>query len=173
MPFDWKAVLRTVAPGLATALGGPLAGLAISALSTALLGRPDGSEQDVAAAIGGAGPDLLLRMKQADLDFQTKLKEVDLKLEEIAANDRDSARRREQAVRDRMPAILALLVTLGFFGMLAFMAISDIPGANRDLLTVMLGALGAAWTSVVGYFFGSSAGSAEKTRLLGSSPGRG
>ena len=30
MDFDWKSVVGTVAPTIATALGGPLAGVAVS-----------------------------------------------------------------------------------------------------------------------------------------------
>lgn len=168
MEFDWKGLVRTVAPGIATALGGPLAGLAVNALSTSLLGRPDGTTDDVASAVATASPDLLMKIKQAELDFQARLVDAGVKLEEIASSDRDSARRRQENVRDWAPNILAMTVTLGFFGIIGFMSAVDLPSSNRDLLNVMLGALGAAWTSVISYFFGSSAGSLEKTRILGS-----
>ena len=35
MDFDWKSVVGTVAPTIATALGGPLAGVAVSSLAAA------------------------------------------------------------------------------------------------------------------------------------------
>ncbi len=55
--------------------------------------------------------------------------------------------------------ILALGVTLGFFGLLGYMLKYDVPAENKDILNIMLGSLGTAWISIVGYFFGSSAGS--------------
>jgi len=51
MAFNWKSILGTVAPGLATALGGPLAGMAVQAVSNAVLGKQDGSDDEIAAAI--------------------------------------------------------------------------------------------------------------------------
>ena len=47
----WKDIVGTVAPALATALGGPLAGLGVAAIGKAL-GLGDGAgEEDVAAAM--------------------------------------------------------------------------------------------------------------------------
>ena len=171
MSFDWKSIVNTVAPGIATALGGPLAGMAVGYLSNALLGKPDASSAEVAAAVASGHPDILLKMKQAEFEFQAKLAEVGVELEKISAQDRDSARNREIALRDYMPKLLATLVTVGFFSMLVIMSLKDIPIANRDLMNVMLGALGAAWTGVVSYYFGSSAGSMEKTRIIGKAMG--
>lgn len=48
--FDWKAIVKTVAPALGTALGGPLAGTAVKVLSEALLGHSDGKEEEIARA---------------------------------------------------------------------------------------------------------------------------
>lgn len=166
--FDWKSVVRTVAPGLATALGGPLAGVAASALSDALLGRPDGSEADISQAMAVGGADALVKIKAAEQAFQVRMRELDIDLERIHQADRDGARKREAASGDTWtPRLLAIGITCGFFGVLSWLLAEGKPETGGDALLVMLGALGGAWASVVAYYFGSSAGSREKTALLG------
>ncbi|MDI9350257.1 MAG: hypothetical protein QM537_09695 [Candidatus Symbiobacter sp.] len=167
MSFDWKSIVGTVAPGIATALGGPLAGMAVKALSSALLGKSDGTEAEVAQAVAAGGPEMLIKFKQIEAEFQQHMADVGVDLEKIAARDRSDARAREIAVKDKTPHILAYAVTVGFFAMLLVMSFVDISVNNRDLLNIMLGALGAAWASIMSYFFGSSAGSAHKNALIG------
>lgn len=168
MAFDWKALVRTVAPSIGTALGGPVGGLAVQAISTALLGKPDGSEEDVAAALAGATPENLLALKKADQDFTARMKELDIDLERIAAGDRDSARQREVNAHDSLtPRILACIVTVGFFSTLFYLLKNGVPAEGRDVALVLLGSLGTAWTGICAYYYGSSAGSAAKTMMLG------
>ena len=108
---------------------------------------------------------------EQQIQFEKQMAEIEANakqaLEKIAAEDRNSARQREIAVKDKTPAILAYSITAGFFGVLAYMLAADIPETGRDPLLIMLGALGGAWASVVAYYFGSSAGSERKTELLG------
>lgn len=85
---------------------------------------------------------------------------------QIAADDRKSAREREIAVKDRMPAVLAILITAGFFGTLAYMIRYGVPKDGSEVLYMMLGTLGTAWISVTGYFFGTSAGSQAKNNII-------
>lgn len=103
--------------------------------------------------------------KMADIEATLKTS-----LEKIAAEDRHSARQREMTVLDWTPRILAYMTTLGFFGILLVMLFASMPinDQTHDVLLVMLGCLGTAWTGVIAYYFGSSAGSAAKTALLNS-----
>jgi hypothetical protein len=41
-----------------------------------------------------------------------------------------------------------------------------VPEPNKDLLNLVVGALIGSFASVVGYFFGSSAGSAQKDETI-------
>lgn len=92
---EWKGVLGAVAPTIATLLGGPLAGAAVGALSTALLGKPDGTEAELAPLVASAAPDILLKIKEAEKELKLGLANAGVKLEEVAALDRGSARDRE------------------------------------------------------------------------------
>jgi hypothetical protein len=160
-------LVRTVAPTIASAVGGPLAGMATRAISEALLGKPDGSEQELAEAAAKATPELLLALKQAENDFAIKMRELDIDLERIANEDRDSARNREVATKDWTPRILAGLITVGYFGALFYMLRNGLPQhGGSEAMLVMLGTLGTAWGGVVAYYFGSSAGSKAKDEAM-------
>ncbi len=167
MDIDWKKVLGTIAPGLATALGGPLAGIAVATVSDALLGRKDGSDADIATALVTGGPDAFTKLREADNAFKVKMRELDIDVERINQADRASAREREAKTADSFtPRALALLVTAGFFGVLAWLLAYGKPETGGDALLVMLGSLGTAWTAIGNYYFGSSAGSDAKTKML-------
>ena len=62
--------------------------------------------------------------------------------------------------------ILGIVISLAFFGLLALLVFKGIPTENSDLLYLAVGALIAGFSTVVSYFFGSSAGSAEKNEMM-------
>lgn len=172
MSGDWRKIIGAVAPGIATALGGPLAGVATQALSAALLGKGDGTEQEISAAILTGGTDALAAIKKADAGLTVRMRELDIDLERVHQADRASARDRQARTGDWTPSVLAAAITVGFFSVLWELMHGAIPETGRDALLVMLGSLGTAWASVVAYYYGSSTGSARKTALLEKVAGR-
>ena len=159
-------LLAQVAPTVATALGGPLAGLAVKTLSEALFGHQGADESEVSAALMNATPEQLQKLKETDATFKLKMKELDIDLEKIAAGDRDSARNLQARTNDWIPRALAIMVTLGFFGILVWLLVRGVPSSGAETLIYMLGALGTAWTGIVQFYFGSSAGSRAKTDAM-------
>ena len=143
-----------------------LAGLAVKTLSEAMFGHQDASESDVSAALMNATPEQLQKLKEIDATFKLKMKELDIDLERISAGDRDSARNMQINTNDWIPRVLAILITVGFFGILVWMLIKGMPPTGTEALLMMLGALGTAWTGVVNFYYGSSAGSKAKTDAL-------
>jgi hypothetical protein len=159
-------LLGQVAPTIATALGGPLAGVAVKALSGVLLGHENGSEDEVKVAMASASPDQLAALKKIDADFKVSMKELDIDLERIAAGDRDSARKMQTETKDWTPKALAFFITFGFFGALIWIMVFGIPQTGTEVLLMMLGSLSTSWTGVVQFYYGSSAGSKAKNDLL-------
>ena len=112
----------------------------------------------------------------AKAEAQVKLMEMAQKgqLAELEAmtKEMDSARRREIeiAISANAPLISKIVtpvlalgtVGLSFvlFGVLAF---TEVQGSTKDIVIYILGALSSAVTMVLGYYFGSSAGSKEKS----------
>lgn len=168
--MDWLKqfgpLLNQVAPTLATALGGPLAGMAVKTLSNALLGHEAGTDEEVSTALASATPEQLAAIKKIDADFKLQMQSLDIDLEKIAAGDRDSARQMQRETKDSTPKILAYFITFGFFGALVWILVFGIPKTGTEVILMMLGSLSTSWTGVVQFYYGSSAGSKAKTDAL-------
>lgn len=168
--MDLLKVLGAVAPSIATAIGGPIGGMAMKFVGDALGLSPDASERDVEKAIRQATPEQLLAIKQADNEFAMRMKELDIDLERIAASDRDSARKREAQVRDWMPRVLSLVVVGGFMATV-FLVLMGVVEGMKDPLTAttvgtLIGFVSAKAEQVIAYYFGSSSSSQQKTAML-------
>ena len=166
MPFDWKKIVRTIAPTIGTALGGPMAGIAVQAVSNAVLGKPDGTEDEISAVLLGANQETLLALKKADNDFKLRMKELEIDFEKLAYDDADSARKREMEIKDNMPAILAVLLVSMFGVALYSLFTIAIPEGNKATIYTMIGSLGTLTITACAYYHGSSRGSAQKNELI-------
>ena len=170
----FTGAVKTAFPAIAAALqyGGPLGAVAAKALSDKLgvEVKPEDVEKKISEqAMTAEG---MAMLKQLDNEIQIRMAELGIDLEKIAADDRANARAREIEVKDRIPGYLAIAVTGGFFGLLAILAYHPVPMEAHDILLAMIGSLGTAWIAVVNYYFGSSAGSAAKTRIMAEQSGK-
>lgn len=167
--FDWKAIVKTVAPWIGTALGGPLGGLAVEAAGAAF-GLSDKTEASLKAAIAGATPEQMLALKTADQAFQAHMVELGYKnvvdLEAIAAGDRDSARRMQSTTNSNIPAMLTCFVVGSFVATLILLLKFDVPVTNRDIVVYMIGQLSGGFTSALAFWLGTTRESGRKTELL-------
>ena len=161
-----KRAVAKAAPKIARELGGPLAGAAVEALSRAIFGKEAVSEEALATAVETATADQLIALKRADHEFQIALRQAAVEEQRIDASDRASARDRQAKMDDWTPSVLGALIIAGFFLTLGVMVARRLPDGAETEFSIMLGALATMTAAVVNYFFGSSAGSREKTKLL-------
>ncbi len=155
--------LKSVAPSLATALLGPLGGVAISFIADKL-GIEEKTVEAVTDAIQGnkMTAEQVTQIKAAEIDFQKFLKTNEIDLERIHAGDRDSARKRESAVQDKTTRNLAYLIVGGFLGMVGA-TLGGWTQVDSVLAGTLIGYLSAKAEQVASYYFGSSSGSVQKS----------
>lgn len=162
-------ILKTLAPWIATALTGPLGGMAVGWAADAL-GASDKTVEGLKTALSGATPEQLLALKNADLAFAVKMRELGFAevkdLEQIAAGDRASARQMQTAVQSKIPALLTCFVVGAFTATLLLLLKFDVPTTNRDIVVYMIGQLSGGFTSALAFWLGTTRDSARKTELL-------
>jgi hypothetical protein len=151
-------ILKGIAPTLATAVAGPLGGVAITALASKF-GVSD-SVDAVAKAIAG------------DPQAAEKLQELELEYAKLNAQDRDSARKAYATVATSENAtkleklvvpILALGVVGLAFSLIGVLMFVDTPNDQQQLVIFALGFITSAAGQVLSFYFGSSQGSKDKT----------
>jgi hypothetical protein len=162
------SLVKNLAPTVASALLGPLGGVAVGAIGK-VFGIDGATIADVTKQLqdGKLSPDQLSQIKQLELQYQNDEKERGFKYSELEFADTKSAREMQISTNSKLPAILAVFVTLGFFGILSAMMFTNVP--HSEPLLVMLGSLGTSWTMIIGFYFGSSHGSQQKDVLLANS----
>jgi len=145
-------ILKGIAPALATAVGGPLGGAAVSAIASKF--GVANSVEAVAKAIAG------------DPEAAEKLAALDMEYAKLDAVDRDNSRDREIKIATSQDApllnkivtpVLALgTVAVSFILLAAIMFLPDINGNRKDIAIYVLGAVNAATVQVLSYYFGAS-----------------
>lgn len=167
--FDWRATIGAVAPGLATALGGPLAGAAVKVIADKVFGNPNASEADLAAALaaGTLTGAQIQALKQAEIEMQVEMARIDQATEAAYLADTDSARKQTVALAQAdsriawAPVVISALIVLGFFACVFLLFVYEREWSERQagLLNTLFGALILGFGQVCNYWLGSSAGS--------------
>ena len=159
---DWIDTLEKLAPTVASALGSPVAGMAVGALESALGMSSDEVQKTVES--GKLTGDQVAAIQQAEIQIKARAQELGLDFAKLTNEDRANARDMQKTVKSWVPPTLAMLVTVGFFGILIAMMTGKIDQAAE--VDIMLGSLGTAWTGIIAFYFGSSAGSQAKDAMI-------
>jgi hypothetical protein len=188
--FDLKSAIAGIAPTLASMLGGPLAGTAVTALEGAF-GLHAGAGQDGITSVmnmGGMTPEMIANIRAADQKHAEALAQQNIDVLKLNADreaamtaaedgDRDSARRREISIKDPTVARLAYTVIGGFLAISLAQLVclmgwpelaAKIPQSGWLLIGNISGYLAAEARSAAAYYFGTSAGSAAKNETIAS-----
>ena len=180
--MEWRELGQAVAKGaplLGALLSATPAGAVISAAG-ALIGSAlgvDATPEAIVAQIA-ANPEAFVRLREIESANAIELQRLLVQLEaqrtaaataelQTAAADRADARALQTQTNSRMPAVLSVSVTLGYFSVLGYMLTSTTwKASDNPTLLLLLGSLATAWGAVMNFHFGTSAGSARKDALI-------
>jgi membrane protein required for beta-lactamase induction len=153
-------LLKGIAPAVAAAVGGPLGGLAVTAIADKF-GVAD-SVDAVAKAIAG------------DPQAAQKLAELDLRQFELENEDRDSARHMQETALNQDDKFakhfiywFAWFWSVGSMAYFFAITFGQVPASGKDFGNIILGfLLGTAVATIISFFYGSSKSSKDKTDTL-------
>jgi hypothetical protein len=162
--------LKGIAPIAASLIGGPIGPLVVATIN-GLTGNevPDFQDEAEMAAYYDKHPEMLLKLKELDVRMEEIAAENNLNLEELAFKDRDSARQMNIALQDGTPKALAFyaislftaIVGVILYGMLVGIVLFD--PITEKFIYFLLGVVGGWVMTVFQFYFGSSKGSLIKT----------
>ena len=148
---DLISMVSKFAPAIGTALGGPLGGLAVSAIAQHL-----GVSDEVEA---------VTKAIKADPEAALKIQQLENEKFKAVLADKDSARNREAtiATSEKAPLLnklispaLALIVVSAWVGIQFTLINSTVPQEMRELVARVLGTLDGALMVILSYYFGAS-----------------
>jgi len=155
--------LEQLAPTIATCLGGPLAGMAVTAVSKALGIAPEEVQNVISSGKLDAAQVAAIQM--AELELKKQAQSMNLDFAKLIAEDKKSARDMQIATKSWLPSVLAVLIIGGFGTVTALKVMGYAVAADptvQDLLTTLRDGV----ILVLSFYFGSSSGSQAKDQLL-------
>lgn len=165
--MNWKSIVGTVAPTIATALGGPMAGAAVKFLGDQFLGDENAGEKKVAEFVQSATPDQLLGLKKADQEFSLKMEELGVDVFKLEVEDKKDARQNHKS--SMMPAVMTVVLTVLIAAILWALFCVPVPEGAKEVLFFILGIVTKEWANSLHYWYGTTKGSADKNLLINES----
>ena len=145
-------IVGSVAPTLGTALGGPLGGMAGDVISKVL--GVENTPASFEKAIAQATPEQLLEIKKAEKDFEAKMKQLDVDIYKLEAEEKKDARRHFS--KDWTARIIGIAMVGGFLGYIFLVTLQPPEQNSEALINLVLGYLGGLASAVISFYFGAS-----------------
>ena len=162
--------LKTLAPLIGTAIGGPFGGIAAGFIAEKL-GLEGKTVDAVTKALSDnkMTADQVSAIRLAEIDFTKFMAQNEITKDQLDTQNTADARAMQIAVKSHTPDILAVIIVTGFFGILIAMMLGLLTVTDQQALLILLGSLSAGFGAVLNFFFGSSRGSQNKDVLLANS----
>jgi hypothetical protein len=145
-------IVGSVAPTLGAALGGPLGGMAGDVISKVL--GVENNPASLEKAIATATPEQLMEIKKAEIEFEAKMKELDVDIYKIEAEEKKDARKHFS--KDWTARIIGIAMVGGFLGYIFLVTLQPPEQNSEALINIVLGYLGGLASAVISFYFGAS-----------------
>ena len=171
--MGWKDTLGKLAPTVASALGGPLAGVAVSAIGE-LFGISEPTQDKIKVAIenGSLTGEQISGLRQLEMKLKAEEAERGFRYAELEFKDRDSARGRDaeivKAGKRNYRADAMFLLAVAVIVALVYAIWKD-PSINefmKGIVTLVLGRVLGYLDNLYSFEFGTTRGSQNKDSTI-------
>ena len=147
-----KGLIGAVAPTLGAALGTPIAGAAVQVLTNVLGCKPD--EKSIEQAMSQASAEDLAKIREAELEFDEKMKQMDVDIFALETADNQDARK--HFAKDWTAKFIGLVMVLFFCSYILMITLMPPEQNSMELINLVLGYMGGLVSAVISFYFGAS-----------------
>ena len=149
-------LLKSLAPTIASAAGGPMAGMAVK-MAAQKLGVPDATANEIEDLIEKQ-PEKAVLLKEADNDFKNRIREMEIDLESFKTEVDDRKDARANFATDWTPKIFTVLTLLLYGAFVMIVTLMPHDQSDETIISLVVGQLsGILGTAAAFYYGGSSA----------------
>tara|TARA_R100000908_G_C3638033_1_gene75662 strand:- start:9 stop:479 length:471 start_codon:yes stop_codon:yes gene_type:complete len=148
-------LLKSLAPTIANAAGGPLSGMAVKMVAKKL-GLPDTATANEIEDLVEREPDKAVMIKEADKDFKNKIKEMEIDLDSFKVEVEDRKHARETFKDDWTPKVFGVLALLLYGAYVLTVTIMPHDQNDETIISLVLGQLSGILGTMAAFWFSGS-----------------
>ena len=150
-------LLKSLAPTIASAAGGPMAGMAVK-MAAKKLGLPDTATANEIEDLIEREPDKAIIVREADKDFKNRIREMEIDLESFKTEVEDRKDARENFATDWTPKVFSVLTLLLYGGFVMIVTLMPHDQNDETIISLVLGQLSGILGTAAAFFYGGSSG---------------
>tara|TARA_R100000808_G_C2138469_1_gene146497 strand:- start:688 stop:1161 length:474 start_codon:yes stop_codon:yes gene_type:complete len=150
-------LLKSLAPTIASAAGGPMAGMAVK-MAASKLGLPENTTANEIEDLIERQPERAVALKQADEDFKNRIKEMEIDLESFKTEVEDRKDARENFSSDWTPKVFSILALALYGSYVMVVTLFEHSQQSETVISLVLGQLSGILGTAAAFFYGGSSG---------------
>ena len=150
-------LLKSLAPTIASAAGGPMAGMAVK-MAASKLGLPETTTANEIEDLIERQPERAVALKQADEEFKNRIREMEIDLESFKTEVEDRKDARENFETDWTPKVFSVLTLLLYGGFVMIVTLMPHDQNDETIISLVLGQLSGILGTAAAFFYGGSSG---------------
>lgn len=147
-------LLKSLAPTIASAAGGPMAGMAVR-MAAQKLGVPAATANEIEDIIERE-PEKAVLLKEADTEFKDRIKEMEIDLESFKSELEDRKHARETFKNDWTPKVFGILALLLYGAYVLTVTIMPHDQNDETIISLVLGQLSGILGTMAAFWFSGS-----------------
>ena len=150
-------LLKSLAPTIASAAGGPMAGMAVNMAAKKIV-LPDTATDNEIEDLIERDRDKAVMVREADKEFKDYIREMEIDLESFKTEVEDRKDARENFATDWTPKVFSVLTLLLYGAFVMIVTLMPHDQNDETIISLVLGQLSGILGTAAAFFYGGSSG---------------